>query len=166
MGSIIRFTRPRPVIRQPRAKVPVERESREARRSLFILIGSFFVTATIMCAAVVAMVSSTWTDVLIMSAFVLVFALLKIALANALIYAMLRYDAASVEAPVPARALGGHRRFTSIRKLPVARGPRGESRKTTKLRVTDCLNPFPIREGVGVRSIRVDATQNYTRPDS
>src|SRR5437763_1269551 len=93
MGSIVRFARPRPVIRQPRAKVAAEQESREAQRSLVILIGAFFVTATVMCAVVVAMVSSTWTDVVMMSAFVLVFALLKIVLANALIYTMLRYDA-------------------------------------------------------------------------
>ena len=92
MGSIIKFARPRPVLRQPPAKAAIERESRETRRSLFILISSFFVTATVMCAVVVATVSSTWTDVIIMSVFVLVFALLKIVLANALIYAMLRYD--------------------------------------------------------------------------
>ncbi len=111
MGSIMKFARPRPFIRQhphPRVtalaeqqasaaplalsrnkagegpRTAAEQEAREARRSLFILIGSFFVTATVMCGAVVAMVSSTWTDVIIMSAFVLVFALAKIVLANAL----------------------------------------------------------------------------------
>src|SRR5712692_7511738 len=114
MGSIIRFARPSPLIRLPK-KVPAEQESREARRSLFILIGSFFVTAVVMCAAVVAMVSSTWTDVIIMSAFVLVFALLKIVLANALIYVMLRYDAETLNAPVQTGLVGSYRRFAPIR---------------------------------------------------
>jgi len=134
MGSIIRFARPRPVIRHARAKVSVERESREARRSLFILVGSFFVTATVMCAVVVAMVSTTWTDVVIMSAFVLVFALLKIVLANALIYTMLRYDAASADPPVQAEAIGRYP-LASIRQAPLVKGLRIGSSKTNKLRV-------------------------------
>jgi hypothetical protein len=96
MASIIRFARPRPLVRVP--KKAVEREAAEARRAFFILIGSFFVTALVMCAVVVAMVSSTWTDVIVMSAFVLVFALLKIVLANALVFTMLRYDAADTTA--------------------------------------------------------------------
>ena len=135
MGSIIRFARPRPLIRHPRAKVSVERESREARRSLFILVGSFFVTATVMCAVVVAMVSTTWTDVVIMSAFVLVFALLKIVLANALIYTMLRYDAACADPPVQAEAIGRYPQFASIRQAPLVKGLRTGSSKTNKLRV-------------------------------
>src|SRR6516162_539565 len=98
MGSIVRFARPRPVIRHSHSRgVPVERESIAARRSLFILIGSFFITSVVMCAVVVAMVARTWTGVLVMSAFVLVFALLKIVLADALIYAMLRYDATTAD---------------------------------------------------------------------
>lgn len=121
MGSIIRYARPRPLIHHPRPKNAVERETREARRSLFILISSFFVTATVMCAAVVAMVASTWTDVIIMSAFVLVFALLKIMLANALIYTMLRYDAATADVPVRTGAVRGYRRFTPIRQAPVVK---------------------------------------------
>jgi hypothetical protein len=134
MGSIVRFARPRPVIRQSR-RVPVESESVAARRSLFILIGSFFITAVVMCAAVVAMVASTWTDVLIMSAFVLVFALLKIVLANALIYTMLRYDAATADVPTRTRAIGRYHRFTSFRQLPVETASRTRSQKTGKLRV-------------------------------
>jgi hypothetical protein len=133
MGSIVKFTRPRPVIRHPRPKITVERESREARRSLFILIGSFFVTATVMCGAVVALVSSTWTDVIIMSAFVLVFALLKILLANALIYAMLRYDATTAEVPVRAGRITAYRRWAPIRQPPMAKGRRTEAHETTKL---------------------------------
>jgi predicted membrane protein len=134
MGSLVEFARPRPVIRRPRAKVAVEHESPEARRSLFVLIGAFFVTATIMCAAVVAMVSNTWTDVLIMSAFVLVFALLKIVLANALIYVMLRYDATT--AKIPARRLGQNNpRFASIRQPPTVKRRRTELLRINRLRI-------------------------------
>jgi hypothetical protein len=113
----------------------MERESREAQRSLFILVGSFFVTATVMCAVVVAMVSTTWTDVFIMSAFVLVFALLKIVLANALIYTMLRYDAATADPPARAETIRGYPRFALIRQAPLVKGQRTGSLKTNKLRV-------------------------------
>jgi len=135
MGTIVRFARPRPVIRHPRTKVAIERESLEARRALFILIGAFFVTATVMCATVVAMVSSTWTDVLIMSAFVLVFALLKIVLANALIYTMLRYDATTADVPTQTRAIAGYARLVSIRQPPAVNGTRTRSLKTNKFKV-------------------------------
>jgi protein-S-isoprenylcysteine O-methyltransferase Ste14 len=133
MGSIVRFSRPRPLIRHPRAKIAVEQETREARHSLFILIGSFFITAVVMCAAVVVMVSSTWTDVVVMSAFVLVFALLKILLANALIYAMLRYDAESAKVPQRAGMVQDYR-FASIRQPPSKVAGR-RSLKLGKLRV-------------------------------
>jgi hypothetical protein len=104
MGSIVRFARPRPMIRLPQ-KAEAERESREAERSLFILIGSFFATALLMCAVVVAMVSKTWTDLIMISAFVFVFALVKIALANALIYVMVRYDKEHASAAAYDRAV-------------------------------------------------------------
>ena len=121
MGTVIRYARPRPLIRHPQAKSAVQRETREARRSLFILIGSFFVTAMVMCAVVVVMVSNTWTDVIIMSAFVLVFALLKILLANALIYTMLRYDATTSEVPARAGAVRNYRRLVPIRRAPAVK---------------------------------------------
>jgi hypothetical protein len=132
MGSIIRFARPRPLIRHPRAKIAEEQETLEARRSLFILIGSFFITATVMCAAVVVMVSNTWTDVVIMSAFVLVFALLKIVLANALIYTMLRYDARTANVPLQAGVVRGYRRSASIRQAPVVKARGRGSLKISK----------------------------------
>ena len=134
MSTIIRYARPRPLIRHPQAKSAVQRETREAHRSLFILIGSFFVTAMVMCAAVVVMVSNTWTDVIIMSAFVLVFALLKIMLANALIYTMLRYDAATGDIPVRTGAVRGYRRFTPIRRAPPVKISGKGSLKISKLR--------------------------------
>jgi hypothetical protein len=134
MGSIVKYARPRPLIRQPRAKIAIEQETREARRSLFILTSSFFVTALVMCAVVVAMVSNTWTDVIIMSAFVLVFALLKIMLANALIYTMLRYDAATADAASPADTVRSYRRFAPIRRAPAVKVRRRAS--ISELRVT------------------------------
>ena len=132
MGTTVRFERPRQLIsKHPHtkdaqnrnkggqgARTALEHETREASRSLLILTSAFLVTATVMCGAVVAAVSSTWSDVIIMSAFVLVFALLKIVLANALIYTMLRYDAATANIPVRAGAGRGYQRFSSIRKAP------------------------------------------------
>jgi hypothetical protein len=141
MGSIVRFARPRPAIRHPRG-VPAEGEWVAARRSLFILVGAFFITALVMCAAVVAMVASTWTDVLVMSAFVLVFALLKIVLADALIYTMLRYDEATADVPAGTRGVGRYPRFGSLRQLPVENATRTRSQKTGKLRVA-IANPRP-----------------------
>jgi len=131
MGSIVRYARPRPLIRHPLTTNALERESGEARRSLFILVGSFFVTAMVMCAAVVATASSTWTDVIVMSAFVLVFALLKIVLANALIYTMLRYDAATPEVPLPASPIRSYRRLP-LRQVPTKVRAK-DQRRTGKL---------------------------------
>ena len=108
MGSIIRFAHPRPQIRLP-GKPSAERESREADRALFILIGSFFGTALLMCAVVIVIVSKTWADLVMISAFVFVFALLKVGLANALIYAMVRFDSACTGPPTRDRAVSRSR---------------------------------------------------------
>ena len=132
MGSVIRFARPRPLIRHAAAKSSVSAETREARRSLFILTGSFLVIAIVMCATVVVTVSSTWTDVIIMSAFVIVFALLKIVLANALIYTMLSYDAATAEARPPTDGAPSYRRYMSIRRVSLVRVRRKGSVRAAK----------------------------------
>jgi hypothetical protein len=126
MGSIVTFARPRPLIRDSK-KIEPERESRDARRALFILIGSFSATALVMCVAVVAAVSSTWTDVLVMSAFVLVFALLKIVLANALMFAMLRADSHDRTVVISARATGWRQRaFAGREALPKSSSSTGK----------------------------------------
>ncbi|HJU11551.1 MAG TPA: hypothetical protein VJ728_11775 [Candidatus Binataceae bacterium] len=137
MGTTIKLSRPRAVIRHSRIKSTPEQESLEARRSLFILVGSFFVTAVVMCVVVVAMVASTWTGVIIMSAFVLVFALLKIVLADALIYAMLRYDATCVDVPVqPGPApIKRYRRYAPFGQTRGINGRRNSSPEPRKLRV-------------------------------
>ena len=139
MGSIVKLKHPHPLLRHARTKASAEPELLEARRSLFILTSSFFIAATVMCAAVVTIVSSTWTDVIIMSAFVLIFALLKIVLANALIYTMLRYDAETIA--VQAGTFGSHRQVAPIRHAPaVKRRPIG-SPKISKLRVAHTAQP-------------------------
>ena len=161
MGTTVRFARPRQLIsKHPHtpdaqnhnkggrgARTALEHETREASRSLLILTSAFLVTATVMCGAVVAAVSSTWSDVIIMSAFVLVFALLKIMLANALIYTMLRYDAATADIPVRTGAVRGYRRFSPIRQAPAVKVRERGSLKISRLRAatgnsqSDCPGP-------------------------
>ena len=98
MGSIVQLKRRTPVRRDWRKAAPVDPEARQSANSLFILIAAFGVTAIAMSVAVVVVASNTWTDVLVMSAFVFVFALAKIGLANALFYVMIKSDAATEEA--------------------------------------------------------------------
>jgi hypothetical protein len=99
MGSIVQLNH-RPARRNWQKPAP-DAEAKEAATSLWILIGTFAVTAIVMSGVVVAVASNTWTDVMVMSAFVIVFALSKIALANVLFYVMMRSDAA-VEASAQA----------------------------------------------------------------
>lgn len=114
MGSIVQLSR-RSVSRQVPAASVEEREAREAKTALLILIGALTVAAIAMSAAVIATEANTWDDVMVMTAFVMVFALLKVGLANALFYVMMRADAAS-EAAAPARA-----RALAILRRPVPR---------------------------------------------
>jgi hypothetical protein len=101
MGSVIQFSR-RPV-RPPAEKAPADAEARESVRSLYILIGGFFATAVLMCGVVVAALSTTWMDVLFISGVVFIFALVKIVIANVLMYVMLRADQ-ETETAAPAKA--------------------------------------------------------------
>jgi hypothetical protein len=90
MGSLVRLRRGRPS--QFRRNLPSDAEARESSKSLFVLVAVFSATAIAMSVAVVVAASSTWADVTLISAFILVFALVKIALANALFYTMIRFD--------------------------------------------------------------------------
>ena len=92
MGSLIQFNRrPGASERQP-APIALA-ESSEERRSLRILLWTFALSAIAMCATVVFMLSPHgWRDLLWISSFMLVFALAKIALAQALFYIMVNYD--------------------------------------------------------------------------
>jgi hypothetical protein len=106
MGSVVQLSHHRPVRRNWQKPAP-EAEAGEAATSLWILVGTFGVTAIVMSAVVVAVASNTWTDVLVMSAFVIVFALSKIALANALFYVMMRSDAAAEASAMAAKGKAG-----------------------------------------------------------
>src|SRR6266851_2606591 len=92
MGSLIQFNR-RPAAGE-RQLAPIARaESSEERRSLRILLWTFALSAIAMCATVVFTLSPHgWRDLLWISSFMLVFALAKIALAQALFYIMVNYD--------------------------------------------------------------------------
>jgi hypothetical protein len=84
---------------------PDESESREAAQSMRVLLWTFALTAIAMCITVVACFASSWTQVMWISAFLLVFTLCKIGLANALFYVMVHYDAERSRhaAPAPPR---------------------------------------------------------------
>jgi hypothetical protein len=90
MGSLVQLSRRRPS--HGRLNFPSEAETRESSNSLFVLVGVFSAAAIAMSVALVVAASSTWADVTLISVFILVFALVKIALANALFYAMIRFD--------------------------------------------------------------------------
>ncbi len=101
MGSLIQFNR-RPAAGE-RQLAPIARaESSEERRSLRILLWTFALSAIAMCATVVFTLSPHgWRDLLWISSFMLVFALAKIALAQALFYIMVNYDDDSSASPDP-----------------------------------------------------------------
>ncbi len=101
MGSLIQFNR-RPAAGE-RQLAPIARaESSEERRSLRILLWTFALSAIAMCATVVFTLSPHgWRDLLWISSFMLVFALAKIALAQALFYIMVNYDDDSSANPDP-----------------------------------------------------------------
>lgn len=75
-----------------RADASAEITAREERTSLRVLLWTFALSAIAMCVTVVVTLARSWTEFWWISAFVLVFALLKIALANALFYVMINFD--------------------------------------------------------------------------
>lgn len=117
MGSVLQLHR-RSSIRRNWRKAPVNAEKRESANSILILVGTFGATAIAMSLVVVAIASNTWTDVVVMSAFVFVVALAKIVMANALFYMMIRSDAAA-EAKIAAKAKTG-----AVFRRPVPTPPR------------------------------------------
>jgi hypothetical protein len=72
--------------------MPAANTANEETTSLRILLWTFAGAALAMCATVVITLSRSWTEMLWISSFVIVFALLKIGLANALFLVMIRYD--------------------------------------------------------------------------
>jgi hypothetical protein len=91
MGSIVQFSRRPPMIRESPEKSEAD-TARDERASLRVLLWTFALSALAMCVTVVVTLARSWTEFLWISAFVLVFALLKIALANALFYVMINFD--------------------------------------------------------------------------
>jgi hypothetical protein len=117
MGSIVQLRR-RNFVRRVPLKAAAAVEARQSANSLLILISTFGVTALVMSIAVVVTASNTWNDVLVMSAFVFVFALAKIVMANALFYVMIKSDA-SVEEAIATKAKAG-----AVFRRPVPAPPR------------------------------------------
>jgi hypothetical protein len=134
MGSVVQFDRRRPLRHQsqPVPQNAQHEDAREAVRSLWILIGAFFVTAVVMCVVVVAVASSTWTDVLVISAFVIVFALIKIVLANILMYAMIRHDEGAADVAVKVKAGGAVFRRTQPQYRTAPTLPQGRRHGSIK----------------------------------
>jgi hypothetical protein len=95
MGSVVQLTRRRPVASKPKEKSA--REAEESRRSLIVLVGTFTFAAVAMSVAVVVAASNSWAEALPMIVCVVVFALLKVFLADAAFFGMLRADQVSEE---------------------------------------------------------------------
>ena len=95
MGSVVQLTRRRPAAAKPKEKSA--REAEESRRSLIVLVGTFTFAAVAMSAAVVIAASNSWAEAVPMIVCVVVFALLKVFLADAAFFGMLRADQVSEE---------------------------------------------------------------------
>ncbi|HEX4209387.1 MAG TPA: hypothetical protein VHY56_03270, partial [Candidatus Binataceae bacterium] len=68
------------------------REAEESRRSLIVLVGTFTFAAVAMSVAVVVTASDSWAEAVPMIVCVVVFALLKVVLADAAFFGMLKAD--------------------------------------------------------------------------
>jgi hypothetical protein len=95
MGSVVQLTRRRPAAAKPKEKSA--REAEESRRSLIVLVGTFTFAAVAMSVAVVVAGSNSWAEAVPMIVCVVVFALLKVFLADAAFFGMLRADQVSEE---------------------------------------------------------------------
>jgi membrane glycosyltransferase len=149
MGNVVRLGRKRQRKRDWR-QVQAEDSTRpESRQALMILVLAFTITAVVMSVAVVAEVSSTWADVLLMSIVVLVFALLKVGLADAAFWVMLRADdqtekymAKAAEEEKQAQRNTPQRATRSLAAAAVpARGRKAEARRSLKLATKPLEHP-------------------------
>ncbi|MGH7932532.1 MAG: hypothetical protein ACREQN_05125 [Candidatus Binataceae bacterium] len=84
---------------------------------------AFSATAVAMSVAVVIAISSTWADVLMMTVVVVVFALLKVALADAALWVILRADDESEKAAA-AKAAQAAEDAMPVRRPPLERPAR------------------------------------------
>jgi len=95
MGSVIQLGRHRPAASPPGPVAAPRNHEDESRKSLLILVVVFTATAIAMSISVVIAGSNSWAEATPLIVFVVVFALTKVFLANALFYLMLRSDAHS-----------------------------------------------------------------------
>ena len=96
MGSVVQLSRRhRPTVSaaQPGAAPRIHED--ESWKSLFVLVVVFTATAIAMSISVVVAGSDSWAQAIPLIVFVVVFALTKVFLANALFYVMIRSDAHS-----------------------------------------------------------------------
>src|ERR1700689_820062 len=92
MGSVVKLSRRRPIDPPARRiRSPQEREA-EDWRSLIVLATVFSATAVAMAIAVVVAGSSNWAEAIPLIACVVVIALTKVVLADAVFFIMIRSD--------------------------------------------------------------------------
>jgi hypothetical protein len=89
---------------------PARNHDDDSRKSLLVLVIVFTATAIAMSASVVIAGSNSWAEAIPLIVFVVVFALTKVFLANAVFYVMIRSDvrseAVAAEAALKAKAAG------------------------------------------------------------
>ncbi|MBF6569193.1 MAG: hypothetical protein IVW54_10005 [Candidatus Binataceae bacterium] len=129
MGSVVKISRRRPIdppVRRIRS--PEQREA-EDWRSLIVLATVFSATAVAMAIAVVVAGSSNWAEAIPLIACVVVIALTKVVLADAVFFIMIRSDthaeAKAMAAAADARAAG----------LVIRRAPPPPRRHLIKMRL-------------------------------
>lgn len=121
MGSVIQLVRRRHVAAFDATAKPRSRGD-DSHGALLVLVGVFTATAIAMSGAVVLAGSSSWAEAAPLIAFVVVFALTKVALANAVFYVMIRSDSHSEAAA--AAALKAKSAGTVIRRKRTPPGSR------------------------------------------
>ncbi|HUN58855.1 MAG TPA: hypothetical protein VMU41_12135 [Candidatus Binataceae bacterium] len=129
MGSVVQLARRRAVASKPKAKSA--REAEESRRSLVVLVGTFTLTAVAMSVAVVVAGSDSWAEAVPMTLCVVVFALLKVVLADAAFFGMLKADQLSEKKEAAARQKLATAPGSILRRPPL--NPRGRVLAATSL---------------------------------
>ena len=110
MGSVVKLSRRRPIDPPVRRIRSTEQREAEDWRSLIVLATVFSATAVAMAIAVVVAGSSNWAEAIPLIACVVVIALTKVVLADAVFFIMIRSDthaeAKAMAAAAAARAAG------------------------------------------------------------
>jgi hypothetical protein len=96
MGSVVQLNRRRSIgALAPPPAAPPRNYEEDSWKSLLVLVVVFTATAIAMSVVVVMAGSNSWAEAIPLIVFVVVFALTKIFLANALFYVMIRSDTRS-----------------------------------------------------------------------